>query len=76
MHYDIREPFLFIEQLHKDVQVFGSDVPTIEFVRAISAARQLLLPMPAGASNDTRHILFDPHYDSYTAHRGTYAHCR
>lgn len=30
---------LLAEQLHQDVQVFGSDVPTIEFVRAISATR-------------------------------------
>lgn len=67
---------LFAEQLHQNVQIFGSDVPATEFVRAISKARQLLLPVPAGASTDPRDILPDPRHHSYTPHRGAHAHCR
>jgi len=32
--------------------------------------------MPVGASDDPRHILFNPYHYSHTAYRGTHAHCR
>lgn len=64
------------EQLHQNVQIFGSDVPAAQLVRAISKARQLLLPVPAGATTDTRNILTDPRNHSDTPHRGAHPHCR
>lgn len=32
--------------------------------------------MPAGASDDPRYLLLDPHHYSHTPYRGAHAHCR
>lgn len=62
------------EQLHQDVQVLGGDVSAAEPAGAVPAARQLLLPVPAGAAADPGHILADAHHHGHTADRGASPH--
>lgn len=56
------------EQLHQDVQVQRGDVPAAEPARAVPAARQLLLPVPAGAAAHPGHLLADADHHRHPAH--------
>lgn len=62
--------FAFTEQLHQDVQVQLADVPALEPVRAVPAAGQLLLPVPAGSADDPGHLLSDTHHHGRAAAHG------
>lgn len=73
----LKFPVLVVtEQLHQDVEVLDHHVPATEPAGAVPAARELLLPVPAGAAADPGHLLAHADHHRHPTHRGARPHCR
>lgn len=64
------------EQLHQNIQVLDYNVSAAEFAGAVSAASQLLLPVPAGTPAHPGHLLADAHNHGHPTDWGARSHCR
>lgn len=64
------------EQLHQDLEVLDHHVPATESAGAVPTARELLLPVPAGAAADPGHLLAHADHHRHPAHRGARPHRR
>lgn len=53
---------IFLDKLHKNIEVHVVDVPATEFIRTISTTSQFLLPVPNDAANDIDYIIIDTHH--------------
>lgn len=67
--------FFFLDELHKNIEVFPIDVPAAEFVRTISAAGQFLLSVSHDAADDIDNFIIDPHHYFDTVSRCVNNHC-
>lgn len=66
---------IFLDKLHKNIEVHFVDVSATEFIRTISAASQFLLPMPNDAADDIDYIIIDTYHHFDTTDRRANNHC-